>query len=83
MNTFISNQSLNDELIFIFVFHLIPSEFSFDRDQPFTFSIGSGQVIKGWDQGLLDMCVGRHNQNTHYLNAVDQIKIMFANRREA
>ncbi|CAH0703290.1 unnamed protein product [Spodoptera exigua] len=32
----------------------------FDRDQPFTFQIGVGQVIKGWDQGLLDMCVGRH-----------------------
>jgi len=31
---------------------------SFDRDQPFTFQIGTGQVIKGWDQGLLDMCVG-------------------------
>jgi len=31
---------------------------SFDRDQPFTFQLGGGQVIKGWDQGLLDMCVG-------------------------
>ncbi|XP_036223219.1 uncharacterized protein Fkbp14 isoform X1 [Bactrocera oleae] len=31
---------------------------SFDREQPFTFQIGAGQVIKGWDQGLLDMCVG-------------------------
>jgi len=31
---------------------------SFDRDQPFTFQIGAGQVIKGWDQGLLEMCVG-------------------------
>lgn len=32
---------------------------SLDRDQPFSFQIGSGQVIKGWDQGLLDMCVGK------------------------
>lgn len=32
--------------------------FSYDRDQPFTFQLGAGQVIKGWDQGLLDMCVG-------------------------
>ncbi|XP_067631104.1 FK506-binding protein 2 [Eurosta solidaginis] len=31
---------------------------SFDREQPFTFQIGAGQVIKGWDQGLLNMCVG-------------------------
>lgn len=29
-----------------------------DRDQPFSFQLGVGQVIKGWDQGLLDMCVG-------------------------
>lgn len=33
--------------------------FSYDRDQPFSFQIGAGQVIKGWDQGLLDMCVGK------------------------
>ncbi|XP_061517642.1 FK506-binding protein 2 isoform X1 [Anopheles gambiae] len=32
---------------------------SFDRDQPFTFQLGAGQVIKGWDQGLTDMCVGK------------------------
>ncbi|KAF7265991.1 hypothetical protein GWI33_020724 [Rhynchophorus ferrugineus] len=29
-----------------------------DRDQPFSFQLGVGQVIKGWDQGLVDMCVG-------------------------
>ncbi|KAL7648928.1 UNVERIFIED_CONTAM: hypothetical protein RMT77_000863 [Armadillidium vulgare] len=31
---------------------------SHDRDQPFTFQLGIGQVIKGWDEGLLNMCPG-------------------------
>ncbi|KAJ8673065.1 hypothetical protein QAD02_004326 [Eretmocerus hayati] len=35
-----------------------PRSASLDRDQPFSFQIGVGQVIKGWDQGLVDMCVG-------------------------
>ncbi|OAV91597.1 hypothetical protein PTTG_04247 [Puccinia triticina 1-1 BBBD Race 1] len=29
-----------------------------DRDQPFEFTLGKKQVIAGWDQGLLDMCIG-------------------------
>lgn len=37
---------------------------SFDRDQPFTFQLGAGQVIKGWDQGLTDMCVGEKRELT-------------------
>lgn len=31
---------------------------SHDRDQSFHFTLGLGQVIKGWDYGLIDMCVG-------------------------
>ncbi|KAJ2723938.1 Peptidyl-prolyl cis-trans isomerase fpr2 [Coemansia sp. Benny D115] len=31
---------------------------SHDRDQPFEFTLGHGHVIKGWDQGLLNMCIG-------------------------
>lgn len=37
---------------------------SFDRDQPFTFQLGAGQVIKGWDLGLTDMCVGEKRKLT-------------------
>uniref|UniRef100_A0A8D0V2H9 peptidylprolyl isomerase n=1 Tax=Sus scrofa TaxID=9823 RepID=A0A8D0V2H9_PIG len=31
---------------------------SLPQNQPFVFSLGTGQVIKGWDQGLLGMCEG-------------------------
>ncbi len=31
---------------------------SVDRGQPFEFKIGIGQVIEGWDQGVLTMKVG-------------------------
>ena len=31
---------------------------SYDRGQPFTFQIGMGRVIKGWDEGVMTMKVG-------------------------
>ncbi|KAL8652339.1 MAG: hypothetical protein Q9210_002738 [Variospora velana] len=36
------------------------SEFdaSYNRGQPLEFTVGRGMVIKGWDEGLLDMCIG-------------------------
>merc|ERR1719159_334147 len=29
-----------------------------DRGEPFTFTIGRGQVIRGWDQGVITMSLG-------------------------
>ncbi|TKA81228.1 hypothetical protein B0A49_00498 [Cryomyces minteri] len=42
------------------------SEFdaSYNRGIPFTFTLGKGQVIQGWDRGLLDMCVGEARRLT-------------------
>ena len=31
---------------------------SWSRGQPFTFTLGEGQVIPGWDQGVVGMQVG-------------------------
>ena len=31
---------------------------SVDRGEPFTFNLGAGQVIPGWDQGVAGMKVG-------------------------
>lgn len=31
---------------------------SYGRGRPLDFQLGAGRVIKGWDEGLKDMCVG-------------------------
>ncbi|EGC36320.1 hypothetical protein DICPUDRAFT_32062 [Dictyostelium purpureum] len=37
---------------------------SYDRGTPFEFTLGAGQVIKGWDQGLLGACIGEKRKLT-------------------
>ena len=37
---------------------------SVDRGQPFSFQLGAGQVIPGWDKGLLGMKVGEKRRLT-------------------
>jgi len=37
---------------------------SYDRGQPLSFVVGTGRVIKGWDEGLLDMCIGEKRKLT-------------------
>lgn len=35
---------------------------SYGRGVPISFKLGKGQVIKGWDQGLLGMCIGEQRK---------------------
>jgi FKBP-type peptidyl-prolyl cis-trans isomerase len=35
---------------------------SVDRGQPFSFNLGAGEVIKGWDEGVAGMKVGGKRQ---------------------
>jgi FKBP-type peptidyl-prolyl cis-trans isomerase len=37
---------------------------SLDRGQPFSFILGAGQVIQGWEQGVLGMKVGEKRKLT-------------------
>merc|ERR1711982_208652 len=37
---------------------------SVDRNEPFQFQIGIGQVIRGWDEGIEGMCVGEKRKRS-------------------
>jgi len=37
---------------------------SWDRNEPFTYKLGAGQVIPGWDQGVAGMKVGGRRRLT-------------------
>ena len=37
---------------------------SVDRNEPFEFQLGAGEVIKGWDNGLVGMCEGEKRKLT-------------------
>ncbi|QDS78175.1 hypothetical protein FKW77_005338 [Venturia effusa] len=37
---------------------------SYKRGTPISFTLGAHEVIKGWDQGLLDMCIGEARRLT-------------------
>mmetsp|Transcript_7354 Transcript_7354/g.18877 ORF Transcript_7354/g.18877 Transcript_7354/m.18877 type:complete len:155 (+) Transcript_7354:275-739(+) len=37
---------------------------SVSRGEPFTFTLGQGTVIQGWENGLNDMCVGERRRLT-------------------
>ena len=37
---------------------------SYDRGDPLAFTVGQGQVIKGWDEGLLGMAIGEKRKLT-------------------
>jgi peptidylprolyl isomerase len=51
---------------YVGVAHSTGEEFdsSWNRNSPFTFGLGAGQVIAGWDQGVAGMRVGGRRQLT-------------------
>ena len=50
---------------------------SVDKASPFTFIIGAGQVIKGWDEGVLSMKPGESFACLLYLHHWDMAREAF------
>ncbi|KAK6028754.1 peptidyl-prolyl cis-trans isomerase, FKBP-type [Ostertagia ostertagi] len=42
----------------------LPNGTEFTRNEDLVHKLGRGQVIRGWDQGLMDMCVGERRTLT-------------------
>ncbi|KAH9814662.1 hypothetical protein DFH28DRAFT_970776 [Melampsora americana] len=57
-----------DKLAMLYVGRLASNGVRFDATEdprkPFKFNLGAGEVIKGWDQGLLNMCEGENRTLT-------------------
>lgn len=41
-----------------------PFDASYDRGEPFAFALGAGQVIQGWDEGVIGMREGGRRKLT-------------------
>ncbi|XP_018335003.1 peptidyl-prolyl cis-trans isomerase FKBP2 [Agrilus planipennis] len=58
-------KSKKGDLLHVFYQGSFPSGEKFDSNfngKLFTFTLGSEQVIKGWDQGLIGMCIGEQRK---------------------
>ena len=38
--------------------YVVPNQNTHKRETPFEFTLGRGEVVTGWDQGISGMCVG-------------------------
>ena len=53
-----------------------------DRGQPFKFTIGTWQVIKGWDEGMMAMSVGQGRTLAHLWGLLSSEEVIHCVRAE-